>query len=118
MTAFRRWDLAWAGLDPAVGHEQAGRRPVLVLSNDVISRATGLVAIVPLTTWKKGRRVYPTEVLLLADVTSLPSDSLALCHQVRTISAGRLSSATGRVDDDKLRFDIEKAVRLWLAMTT
>ncbi len=48
---FRKWDLAWAGLDPSVGHEQAGRRPVLVLSNNVISRAIGLVAIVPLTTW-------------------------------------------------------------------
>lgn len=117
MTTFRRWDLAWAGLDPALGHEQAGRRPVLVLSNDVISRAIGLVAIVPLTTWKQGRRVYPTEVLLSAAATSLPSASLALCHQVRTVSARRLSSAKGRVDDGKLRSDIEQAVRLWLAMT-
>lgn len=116
MTAYRRWDVAWAGLDPAVGHEQAGHRPVLVLSNDVISRAIGLVAIVPLTTRKQGRRVYPTEVLLPADVTSLPSASLALCHQVRTVSARRLSPAKGRVDDDELRFEVEKAVRLWLAM--
>jgi hypothetical protein len=37
---------------------------------------------------------------------------------VRTVSARRLSSAKGRVDDIKLRFDVEKAVRLWLAMTT
>ncbi len=51
---YRKWDLGWAGLDPSVGHEQAGRRPVLVLSNNAISQSIGLVAIVPLTTWKKG----------------------------------------------------------------
>ncbi len=58
---YRKWDLGWAGLDPSVGHEQAGRRPVLVLSEAVISRSIGLVAIVPLTTWKKGRRVSRLE---------------------------------------------------------
>ncbi len=113
---YRKWDLAWAGLDPSVGHEQAGRRPVLVLSDDVISRSIGLVAIVPLTTWKKGRRVYPTEVLLPTHATSLPSASLALCHQLRTVSARRLSPSKGRLTDAKLRAYVERAVGLWLAM--
>jgi len=117
VTTYRRWDFAWAGLDPSVGHEQAGHRPVLVLSHDVISRTIGLVAIVPLTTWKKGRRVYPTEVLLPTEATSLSSPSLALCHQVRTVSENRLSPAKSRLDDEKLRAEAERAVRLWLAMT-
>ena len=115
---YHKWDLAWAGLDPSVGHEQAGRRPVLVISNDVISRAIGLVAVVPLTSLKKGRHVYPTEVLLPAEATSLPSRSLALCHQVRTVSSRRLSPSNGRLDDQKLRQDVDKAVRLWLAIGT
>ena len=114
---YRKWDLAWAGLDPSVGHEQAGRRPVLVLSNDVISRAIGLVAIVPLTTWQEGRRVYPTEVLLPVEASSLPSPSLALCHQLRTVSARRLAPSKGRLEDDELRSKIERAVRVWLAMS-
>ncbi len=113
---YRKWDLAWAGLDPSVGHEQAGRRPVLILSDDVISRSIGLVAIVPLTTLKKGRRIYPTEVLLSTQATSLPSSSLALCHQLRTVSARRLSPSKDRLTDGKLRADVERAVRLWLAM--
>lgn len=111
----RKWDIAWAGLDPSIGHERAGRRPVLVLSNDVISQAIGLCAIVPLTTMKKGRRIYPTEVLLPTIATSLPSPSLALCHQVRTVSSRRLSPSTGRLNDKELREDIDQAVRLWLA---
>ncbi len=113
---YRKWDVSWAGLDPSVGHEQAGRRPVLILSDDVISRAIGLVAIVPLTTWKKGRRIYPTEVLLPADTTLLPAPSLALCHQVRTVSARRLSPATGRLHDGKLRAEVDRAVQLWLSL--
>jgi len=104
MTAYRRWDFAWAGLDPSVGHEQAGHRPVLVLSHDVISRTIGLVAVVPLTSWKKERRVYPTEVLLPPEATSLSSPSLALCHQVRTVSAKRLSSAKARLDEWECSF--------------
>lgn len=113
---YRKWDLAWAGLDPSVGHEQAGRRPVLVISNEVISRAINLVAVVPLTTLKEGRHVYPTEVFLPPEATSLPSPSLALCHQVRTVSSRRLSPSKGRLDDRKLQQDVETAVRLWLAI--
>ena len=113
---YRKWDLAWAGLDPSVGHEQSGRRPVLVLSNDVISRAIGLVAIVPLTTWKKGRRIYPTEVLLPVEASSLPSPSLALCHQLRTVSGRRLSPSKRRLEDKEVRAAVDRAVRVWLAM--
>jgi mRNA interferase MazF len=113
---YRKWDLGWAGLDPSVGQEQAGRRPVLVLSNDIISRSIGLVAIVPLTTWKKGRRIYPTEVLLPREATLLPSPSIALCHQVRTVSARRLSPGEGRLDEEALRAEVERAVGLWLSL--
>ena len=91
--SLRRWDLAWATLDPTRGHEQAGRRPVLVVSNDSIAAAIGLTAILPLTTWKRGRRVYPTEVLLKAEMVDLDVDCLVLCHQLRTVSAERLSPA-------------------------
>ncbi len=112
----RKWDFAWAGLDPSVGHEQSGRRPVLVLSNDVISQAIGLVAIAPLTTWKKERRIYPTEVLLPLEASFLPSSSLALCHQLRTVSVRRLSPSERQLEDEELRAEIERAIRVWLAM--
>ena len=109
-----RWDLAWAGLDPTEGHEQAGRRPVLVVSSDAIGPSIGLVAIVPLTTWRPGRRVYPTEVLLPEGCGSLSSASLALGHQVRTVATARLSPPFGRLDDAALCAAVERALRLWL----
>jgi mRNA interferase MazF len=110
----RKWDLAWALLDPGVGHEQAGRRPVLVFCNDVIASPIGLATVLPVTTWRKGRRVYPTEVLLPAGAGGLPASSLVLAHQVRTLSARRLSPAIGSIGDSAQREQIVKALSLWL----
>ena len=114
----QKWDLAWALLEPAVGHEQAGRRPVLVFCNDVIAAPIGLTTVIPLTTWKKGRRVYPTEVLLPSGTAGLPAASLVLTHQVRTISARRLSPAIGTLGDGLVREQIVRSLRLWLDLTS
>ena len=91
-----------------------GRRPVLVFANEVIATPIGLVTVLPLTTWKTGRRVYPTEVLLPAGTAGLPSASLVLAHQVRTISARRLSPTLGALGDPTLRDQVSRALRLWL----
>jgi mRNA interferase MazF len=113
----RKWDLAWAQLDPGVGHEQVGRRPVLVFCNDVIASPIGLATVLPLTTWKRGRRIYPTEVLLPSGTGGLPAASLVLAHQVRTLSARRLAPAIGSVGDLRVRERVETALRLWLDLT-
>jgi len=110
----RKWDLAWALLDPTVGHEQAGRRPVLVFCNDVIASPIGLATVLPLTTWRKGRRVYPTEVLLPSGTGGLPAAALVLAHQVRTISARRLSPAVGSLGDTARREQVATALLLWM----
>ena len=96
------------------GHEQSGRLPVLVLSNDTVSAAIGLAPVCPLTSWKNGRRVYPNEVLLEAGTSSLSSTSLVLCHQLRTVDAERLSPSSGHLRDPELQAAVERAVRLWL----
>jgi mRNA-degrading endonuclease toxin of MazEF toxin-antitoxin module len=54
-------DIAWIGLDPALGHEQKGRRPVLVLSPASYNRKAGLAICCPVTGQVKG---YPFEVVL------------------------------------------------------
>ncbi len=110
----RKWDIAWALLDPAFGHEQSGRRPVLIFCNEVIAAPIGLATVLPLTTWKQGRRVYPTEVLLRSGTGGLVVDSLVLAHQVRTISARRLTAAVGALADPALRSQVTKALRIWL----
>ena len=106
----RRWALLVADLDPTAGHEQAGRRPVLVVSNEGFNQATGLLTVVPLTSRKPGRRLYPNEVLLPAGAAGQSVDSIALCYQVRTISSARVHSAMGRLTDPGLRRAIAEAL--------
>jgi mRNA interferase MazF len=110
----RKWDVAWAELDPARGHEQAGRRPVLVFCNDVIASPIGLATVLPLTAWRRGRRVYPTEVLLPKGEAGLGQASLVMGHQIRTLALDRLTEAEGSLEDEGLRASVTKAVLLWL----
>lgn len=50
----QRGDIAWMILDPRVGHEQSGRRPVLVISHGLLAENTGMAVIVPITSKEKG----------------------------------------------------------------
>ena len=59
-----RWAVVYADLDPVVGSEQRGTRPVLVVSNDQFNDATQNVTVLPLTSTQ--RRLYPAEVRLPA----------------------------------------------------
>lgn len=72
-------DIGWANLNPQKGHEQAGRRPVLVLSNSRYNQLTGLIVVCPITKQAKG---YPTEVAL---PENLLTTGVILAGQVRTL---------------------------------
>lgn len=110
----RKWDLAWGGLDPTVGHEQSGRRPVLVFCNDAIADPIGLATVLPLTTWKESRRIYPTEVKLPSGTGGLAATSIVLAHQIRTISVRRLSLPFGALEDGVFRKRVLAALAIWL----
>jgi len=74
-----RGEIWWRSLDPIAGHEQAGRRPCLVLTDRSFNEASRLAIIAPLTTKPKG---YVTEI-------PAPKGDLQrviLCHQIRTVS--------------------------------
>jgi mRNA interferase MazF len=105
-----RWSVCWADLGITLGSEQAGRRPVLIISSDEVNQSLPIVTVVPLTSSKPGRRVYPTEALITAACSGLTCDSIAMAHQIRTIAKVRLGEACGRVDDASTREMILKAV--------
>ena len=109
-----QWGLFRAALDPVVGSEQAGTRPVLVVSRETVNRALPIVAVVPLTTRKPGRRVYSTEVLLPPGAAGQPDESIAMAHQVRTISSNRLRQRLGSLDSPELRAAVRAALKLYL----
>lgn len=103
-----------AFLDPVQGSEQAGTRPVLVVSRESINQALPVWAVLPMTTLKAGRRVYPTEVLVPAGTAGLPHDSLVLAHQVRTVARSRLVRHCGSLETPELRARVAGAMRLFL----
>ena len=110
-----QWHVFLASLDPTQGSEQAGRRPVLVISREQINQLLPVVNVIPLTS-HKGRRIYPNEVLLPAKTAGLRVDSVALCYQLRTLDKTRLGTDFGELTDDKLREKILEAVRFQLEM--
>ena len=75
----RRGDLVWLTFDPQAGHEQAGRRPAVVLSPEPYNRKTGLFLACPVTSKVKG---YPFEVSLSAE---LPVSGVILADQIKSL---------------------------------
>jgi mRNA interferase MazF len=109
----KKWDIYYCSLDPAQGSEQRGTRPALVVSNDVINRLIPVSTVLPLSSLKTGDRVYPSEVLLPADRTGLPKDSIAMVQQIRTVSHARLATLAGRLEDMLLKEKIKEAIRMY-----
>ncbi|MDP8901191.1 MAG: type II toxin-antitoxin system PemK/MazF family toxin [Actinomycetota bacterium] len=91
----RRGEVYDAALDPTRDTEQAGTRPVIVVSRDAINAASNVVIAVPCTTFREGRRIYPSQVLLRTPEGGLGADSVALGEQVRAISRRRLGRRRG-----------------------
>ena len=110
-----QWRIFQANLDLVRGSEQAGSRPVLVVSRESIHRSLPVVGICPLTSLKPGRKVYPTEIFLPAGQAGLTLDSLVMAHQVRTVAKERLGKALGLLSDQSLRRTVREALRLFLA---
>jgi len=80
-----QFNIYWADLNPTIGREQAGHRPVLVVSNDA-ENIMDIVTVIPITSRKEGRKIYPNEVLFLLK----GKEAILLCHQIRTLSKKRL----------------------------
>jgi len=94
----KKWSIYRANLDPVVGSEQGKSRPVLVISEDSVNEVLNTVNILPITSRKQGRRVYPNETVIKEDNYGLKNESIILCHQIRTLDKQRLSNYYGHID--------------------
>jgi len=105
---FKKWGIYRANLEPVIGSEQAKSRPVIVISEDGINDLLNVVNVLPITTRKLGRRIYPNEALLDSNNSGLPNESIVLCYQIRTLDKQRLSSSFGTVASE------EKKMKYWM----
>ena len=104
MARILRGDIVWADLNSTRGREQAGRRPVLVSSQDVFNEHSGTVIAVALTS-----QPQPAGFPLTLELThpKLPKKSWVKVSQIRTLSAERLGPRIGRVSAEELGLVIE-----------
>jgi mRNA interferase MazF len=93
----RRGDIYQADLNPTQGSEQAGTRPVIIVSRDAINDYSPVVIVVPLTGAENKPRLYPTHVVLKAGTGGLTKDSVAVTEQVRAIAKTRLTTCIGQL---------------------
>ena len=93
MARILRGDIVWADLEPTRGNEQAGQRPVLILSEDVFNDLSGTVIAIALTSQPQ-KAGFPLTLELLE--TKLPKRSWAKISQVRTLSVQRLKKKIGK----------------------
>jgi len=101
-------------LDPVVGSEQAGRRPVVIVSREPANAALPVVTAVPLTSRKRGRRIYPNEALIPRGEAGLSRESVAMAHQVRTVSKRRLAKRLGHLEESAVQRAIRDALKIQL----
>ncbi len=99
MARILRGEVRWADLNPVRGHEQAGRRPVLVLSHDVFNERSGTVIAVALTS-QEPRAAFP--LTRESKATGLTKRSWVKISQIRTLSVDRISQRIARASEEEL----------------
>jgi len=94
-----RGDVFYADLNPVIGSEQGGVRPVLVVQNDIGNKYSPTVIVAAITS-KIDKAKLPTHVEISAENDSLEKDSVVLLEQVRTIDKKRLQRHVAHLSDD------------------
>lgn len=92
----KRGDIYYAEINPVIGSEQGGNRPVLIISNDIGNKHSPTVIIAAITS-KQTKSKLPTH-FYLSDIEGLPADSIVLLEQIRTIDKKRLREYLGTLD--------------------
>lgn len=117
----RRGEVYFVELSPTRGREQAGKRPVLVVSADAINAQPLVVTVVVGTDAANLARDYPTNVRVSKEESGLPLDTVFLCFQIRSLDPTRFASGTDNLRPAavlsglKMR-EVDAALRLVLAL--
>ena len=114
MQLILRGEIYKAALDPVLGSEQGGTRPVLIVQNNVGNKyAPTVIALAVTSRLSKAR--LPTHIEVERGVAGLPRDSLILAEQMRTLDKQRLLSRMGALPAE-LMAQVERAMRMSLGL--
>lgn len=104
MARILRGDIYWADLNPVVGSEQGGLRPVLILSQNVFNERSGTVIAVAITSQPQPAG-FPLTLELTA--SKLPKQSWVKISQIRTLSVKRIGNKLAKATDEELAIIID-----------
>lgn len=104
MARILRGEIYWADLNPVRGHEQAGLRPVLIISQDVFNERSGTVIAIAITSQSQ-RAEFPLTLEL--KIKSLPKRSWVKISQIRTLAVERIGKKIGSISPEELTQIIE-----------
>ncbi len=104
MAGILRGEMRWADLNPGIGREQTGLRPILVLSHDVFNERSGTVIAIAITSQPQ-KAGFPLTLELKTG--NLPRRSWAKISQIRTLSTERMGKLIGKLSQEELSQVIE-----------
>jgi mRNA interferase MazF len=104
MARILRGEIRWADLNPVRGHEQAGHRPVLIVSHNIFNERSGTVIAVAMTS-QEPRAAFPLS--LESHATGLTKRSWIKISQVRTLSTDRIGKRLARASDEEVAKVVE-----------
>jgi mRNA interferase MazF len=110
----KRGEIYFAQLNPVVGSEQGGIRPVLVVQNDIGNQYSPTTIILAITS-QINKAKLPTHVELKAKTYGMERDSVALAEQIRTIDKARLKQRLAVLDEETMQ-KVDKAIAISLGL--
>lgn len=110
----KRGDIFLANLEPIMGSEQGGIRPVLIIQNDISNKHSPVTIIAAITS-KIFDKEFPTNVFVSKEDSKLDKDSTILLNQVRTIDNSRLIKRIGTLDNFIMN-RVDKSLKVSLSL--
>jgi mRNA interferase MazF len=109
----QRGEIYFADLDPVVGHEQSGRRPVLIIQNDVNNQYSSVLIVAAITS-APTRKLYPVDVAITS-TSGLIEGARVLLNQIKTIDKRRLERYIGQLNDTQME-QVDQALKISLGL--
>lgn len=110
----KRGDIYYADLNPVIGSEQGGTRPVLIISNDIGNRHSPTVIVAAITSRVHTKAKLPTHTAV-NDFEGLSKDSIILLEQIRTIDKKRLQEYIGMLSANEMA-RVDKALAISVSL--
>ena len=114
--SIQRGEIYFVNLNPVQGREQAGKRPVLVLSIDAINRLPLVVTVIVGTKGENIQRDYPTNVRVSTADSGLPMETVFLCFQIRSLDSKRFPKHPAGLLSEEVMARVEATTRYCLGL--